>query len=280
MTKFDEIYDNLVKEVLAKGVWSGDEVRTVYADGTPASYKSLSGVNFSLDNSTDEAMLLTSRYIPFKSATREIYWIWLMRSNNVDELEKMKCYFWGEWAKPDDTGVRTIGKAYGYQLAQPIMGYDNQVDYVIGELKNNPHSRRIMTSLWNVAELPEMNLQPCVFLTMWNVLGDRVDLRVIQRSADVALGLPNNVFQYSVLHKLIAHECGLQPGMLHWSIGDTHIYDRHVDILQEQIANKLAVEPKLIIDYKDDIYDFRPDDVKVTDYDFKKMPQYKFEIAI
>lgn len=280
MTNFDLIYEDIVKNIISKGIDSQDNVRAKYEDGSFATYKSLTGINFSLDNSSDEAQILTSRYIPYKSATREIYWIWLMRSNDVDELEKMKCYFWSQWAKKDEEGKRTIGKAYGYQLNKPILDYKNQVDYVIGELKNNPSSRRILTSIWNVEELGEMNLQPCVFMTMWNVLGNRLDLRVIQRSADVALGLPNNVFQYSLLHKLMAKEANLDCGYLHWSIGDTHIYNRHIDTIMEQIKTKSSLKPKIKINFKDNIYDFTPEDVSILDYDINTLPKYKFEVAI
>lgn len=283
MTQFDAIYESIVNTIIKDGYSSGENVRAKYSDGTPATYRSVTGINFTYDNSTSEAPVLTTRYTPYKSAVREIYWVWLLRSNNVDILTDLGCKYWAEWASKDEQGNNTIRKAYGYQLAQQCMGFDNQVDYVINELKTNPTSRRILTSMWNVEDLPEMNLQPCVFLTMWNVLGNRLDLRVIQRSCDIALGLVSNLCQYAVLHKLIAHECGLKPGKIHWSIGDAHLYEEHIPTIQQQLsAPENLIEPRLEIKLPEPghLYDFHPDDVIISNYTPSSLPQYKFKIAI
>ena len=177
MSKFDKIYTELVNEVSKHGEWSDGKVRTVYADGTPAHYKSLIGHQFRIDNSTDEALVLTSRHCPVKSAIRELYWIWIMQSNNVDELNKLKCKFWNEWKREDGT----IGKAYGYQIGRPIFQYKNQLDYIIGELKNNPNSRRIISEIWVPEDLSDMALTPCVHLTQWSVVNGKLFLEVRQR---------------------------------------------------------------------------------------------------
>ncbi|MGL4733262.1 MAG: thymidylate synthase, partial [Fusobacteriaceae bacterium] len=97
LAKFDKIYRDIVKTVDRDGIWSQGEVRTRYADGTPAHYKSYIGYQFRLDNSGDEANLLTTRFSPNKAPIREIYWIWILQSNNVDELNRLGCKFWDEW---------------------------------------------------------------------------------------------------------------------------------------------------------------------------------------
>lgn len=274
MAKFDEIYKNIVKTIDEKGIWSKGNVRTKYADGTPAHYKSYIGYQFRLDNSTDEAHLITTRFAPSKSPIRELYWIWIMQSNNVDELNKLKCKFWDEW-KMDD---RTIGKAYGYQIAKKTFDYANQLDYIIGELKNNPNSRRIMSEIWIPEELDEMALTPCVHLTQWSVINGKLYLEVRQRSCDVALGLVANVFQYSVLHKLVAMECGLEPAEIIWNIHNVHIYDRHMDKLLKQVNGESFDGATIKIKDFKSIYDFRPDDVVLENYNHGEKVSY--EVAI
>lgn len=275
MSKFDNVYRDLVNAVAKDGEWSEGKVRTVYADGTPAHYKSLIGYQFRIDNSTDEALVLTTRYTPYKSAVREIYWIWIMQSNNVDELNKLKCKYWDEWKMPDGT----IGKAYGYQLAQPVFNYKNQLNYIIGELKNNPNSRRIMTEIWVPTDLKDMALTPCVHLTQWSVINGKLYLEVRQRSADIAIGVVSNLFQYAVLHKLVAMECGLQPADIIWNIHNAHIYDRHYDGLLMQVNERPTFKgPKLKINNFTSIYDFKPDDVELIDYQYGEKINY--EVAI
>ena len=274
MSKFDKEYKKIVETIDKCGIMSQGKVRTVYADGTPAHYKSYIGYQFRLDNSGDEAQLITTRFAPNKSPIRELYWIWIMQSNDVNELEKLKCKFWNEWKQEDGT----IGKAYGYQIAKKTFGYPSQLHYVINELKNNPNSRRIMTEIWVPEELDQMALTPCVHLTQWSVVNGKLYLEVRQRSCDVALGLVANVFQYSVLHKLVAMECGLEPADIIWNIHNMHIYDRHLDKLIEQVNRPEYPGAKLKINNFTSIFDFKPDDVEVIDY--KYGDKISYEIAI
>lgn len=274
MSKFDEVYAKLVKEVADKGEWSKGKVRTKYIDGSDAHYKSLIGYQIRIDNSTDEALVLTTRHTPYKSAIRELYWIWIMQSNNVEELNKLKCKYWDEWRMEDGT----IGKAYGYQLGQPIFNYKNQLDYIVGELKNNPNSRRIMSEIWVPTDLKDMALTPCVHLTQWSVVNGKLYLEVRQRSADIALGIVSNIFQYSILHKLVALECGLQPAEIIWNIHNAHIYDRHYQQLLEQIERPSFKGPKLKIENFTSIYNFKPDDVVLENYEYGE--KIKYEVAI
>lgn len=277
MSQFDKVYKELVETVLNKGTMSAGKVRTKYADGTPAHYISYIGYQFRLDNSTDEAHLITSRYAPYKSAIREIYWITKLRSNNVDELIRLGSKFWNEWKLEDGT----IGKAYGYQLAKPMLGRPSQIDYVIDELKNNPNSRRTITEIWNVDDSPEMALLPCVHLVQYNVIGNKLYMDVRQRSCDIALGLVANVFQYSVLHKLIAKECGLEPADLIWTISNAHIYDRHIEDLKKQIELPTLSGFKLDLSKVDSFNSWtNPDDITVPNYAEVVTNKIKYEVAI
>ena len=151
--------------------------------------------------------------------------------------------------------------------------------YVPVELmKKNPNSRRIMTEIWIPNELSEMALTPCVHLTQWSVIGNKLYLEVRQRSCDVALGLVANVFQYSVLHKLVALECGLEPAEIIWNIHNMHIYDRHYDKLIEQVNRKTFEPAKIKINNFKSIFDFKPDDIEIINYRYGEKVSY--EVAI
>lgn len=274
MSQFDKVYKDIVKTIENKGIWSKENVRTKYADGTPAQYKSYIGYQFRLDNSTDEAHLITTRFAPNKAPIREIYWIWILQSNNVEELNRLGCKFWDEWKMEDGT----IGKAYGYQINKPIFQYKNQLEYVVSELKNNPNSRRIMTEIWVPEELDEMALTPCVHLTQWSVINGKLYLEVRQRSCDVALGLVANVFQYSILHKLVAMECNLEPADIIWNIHNVHIYDRHIKELLKQVEREEFEGATVKIENFKSIFEFKPDDVVVENY--KCGEKINYEVAI
>lgn len=277
MSQFDKVYKELIETVLDKGVMSTGNVRTVYADGTPAHYISYIGYQFRLDNSSDEAQLITSRYAPYKSAIREIYWIWRSRSNKLSDLRKLGCKFWDEWELEDGT----IGPAYGAALDTPTFKFSNQVDYIINEIKNNPNSRRIITEIWIPEKLKDMALTPCVHLSQWSVVNGKLYLEVRQRSCDIALGLVANVFQYSVLHKLIAKECGLEPADLIWTISNAHIYDRHIEDLKKQIELPTLSGFKLDLSKVNSFSEWsNPDDITVPQYADMVTNKIKYEVAI
>lgn len=291
-TNFDKCYKDIVNLLATQGEWIKENVRTKYVDGTPAYYKSYIGINFTLKTPAlasleplDEkenanqfpAFLITTRKAAWKSSIRELFWIWFMRSNKVQDLRDLKCKYWDEFEMEDGT----IGRAYAFQMAKPMCNYPSQTDYVIGELKNNPNSRRILTDLWNVEDTPYMSLTPCVFHTAWNVINGVLHLSVVQRSCDIALGLVANIFQYQILHRLIAKECNLKVGELNWTIHNAHIYDRHYDDLLKQV-NEREIKKTPIIELPefDSIYDIHPDDIKmITDYEVSG-EQIKYEVAI
>ncbi|MBQ1395992.1 MAG: thymidylate synthase [Eubacterium sp.] len=263
MSKADVIFKDMCRNVLDHGFSTeGQVVRARWEDGTPAyTIKSFGVVNrYDL---SEEFPALTLRRTAIKTAVDELLWIWQKKSNNIHEL---KGKIWDEWA--DETG--SIGKAYGYQMAQKYkfaQGEMDQVDNVLWQLKNTPYSRRIMTNLYNFADLSEMHLEPCAYSMTFNVTGDRLNAILNQRSQDILAANNWNVVQYAVLVYMFAQVSGLKPGELVHVIADAHIYDRHVPLIRELIERPEYPAPKFHLnpDVKD-FYDFTPDDVIIEDY--------------
>ncbi|CAL7870832.1 thymidylate synthase [Fusobacterium necrophorum subsp. funduliforme] len=275
---FDDCYKDVVNYICKNGTWITENVRTKYIDGTPATYKSVIGLQLEFEPTyKDEmpaALLPTTRKATPKSSIRELFWIWILRSNKVEDLRKLGCKYWNEFELEDGS----IGRSYAYQMNKPMCGYPSQTDYVIGELKNNPNSRRTLTELWHVEDTPYMSLTPCVHLTQWSVIDGKLILSVRQRSADIALGTTANWFQYQVLHHLIAKECELEVGNMIWTIDNAHIYDRHIDDLQKQVNRPTLEPPTIYIPKFKSIYDLKPDMIEVRNY--KSHEPIKYEVAI
>lgn len=263
MSKADEIFINNMKDILDNGVWDTNfPVRPKWSDGTPAhTIKKFGIVN--RYNLNEEFPILTIRKTFFKSCVDELLWIWQKKSNNIKDL---KSKIWNQWA--DENG--SIGKAYGYQLGikhKYREGEFDQVDRVIYDLKNNPSSRRIMTNIYNFADLHEMNLYPCAYSMTFNVSGDTLNGILNQRSNDMLTANNWNVVQYSILLIMLAQVSGLKVGELVHVIADAHIYDRHIPMVKEIIAQKQYSAPKLEIDTSiTNFYDFTVDSFKLVDY--------------
>ena len=208
-----------------------------------------------------EFPILTTKFVAFKTSVKEILWIWQKQSNDVRVLQQWNCHVWDEWMQADGT----IGKAYGYQLAKY-----HQVDTLLKTLKENPQSRRMVVSMWNVEDLPEMALQPCAFLTMWDVSADnRLNCMLVQRSGDMGLGIPFNMAQYAALVYMIAQVSGLRPGLFTHVINNAHIYENHVEALKTQLArrNEAYPAPRLQLNPEiKDFYDFKPEDIVLENY--------------
>lgn len=208
-----------------------------------------------------EFPILTTKFVAFKTSVKEILWIWQKQSNDVRALQQWNCHVWDEWMQEDGT----IGKAYGYQLAKY-----HQVDTLLKTLKENPQSRRMVVSMWNVEDLPEMALQPCAFLTMWDVSADnRLNCMLVQRSGDMGLGVPFNMAQYAALVCMIAQVSGLRPGLFTHVINNAHIYENHVEALKTQLArrNEAYPAPRLRLNPEiKDFYDFKPEDIVLENY--------------
>lgn len=264
MSRADEIFVQNCKDILENGIWDTDlEVRPRWEDGEPAHTVKKFGI-VNRYNLSEEFPILTIRRTYWKSAIDELLWIWQAKSNNVNEL---RTRVWDAWA--DESG--SIGKAYGYQLGVKHHypeGDMDQVDKVLWDLKHNPASRRIITNIYNHADLSEMALYPCAYSMTFNVSGNKLNAILNQRSQDMLAANNWNVVQYSVLTCMIAQVSGLEPGEFVHVIADAHIYDRHVPLIEEIIKNPQKEAPKFIIDPAvDDFYKFTRDSFKMEGYE-------------
>ena len=285
MTKFDHIYKDIVLDIINNGKMQKGNVRAKYADGTPAYTKYIHGVNFVIE--PDELPILQSKRVAWKTALVEMEWIWQEMSNDLDWLQERDCHIWDEWEIKEGFWNGTIGKAYGYQLRDKLRKINekwfNQVEYVIHQIKNNPRSRRILTTLYNVEDLKDMALEPCVYETQWEVDDDDyLILHVRQRSADMALGSVINVLQYSVLHRLMAKSTGKKLGNMYWSIGNAHIYDRHLELLEKQVTADISElekeKPVLNLPEGSDFFATPLSEVDIKNYHHNG--NFKYEVAI
>lgn len=276
MSRADELFIQNCRDILDNGVWDTDrEVRPRWEDGTPAHTIKKFGIVNRYDLS-EEFPLLTLRRTYWKSAIDELLWIWQAKSNNVNEL---RTRVWDAWA--DESG--SIGKAYGYQLGVKHHypeGDMDQVDRVIWDLKHNPASRRIMTNIYNFADLSEMALYPCAYSMTFNVSGNRLNAILNQRSQDFLAANNWNVVQYAALTMMMAQISGFEPGELVHVIADAHIYDRHVPAIEELIRNEPKRAPKFIIDPEvDDFYKFTRDSFRVENYEYSEFNR-KIPVAV
>ena len=276
MSTADKIFKKNIEDILENGVWDTDyPVRPHWEDGTPAhTIKKFGIVNeYDLEK---ELPILTIRKTNFENCLDELLWIWQKKSNNVHDL---RSHIWDSWA--DETG--SIGKAYGYQLAKKAVypeGEFDQVDRVLFDLKNNPHSRRILTNIYNFDDLHEMHLYPCAYSMTFNVSGDKLNGILNQRSNDMLTANNWNVLQYSLLIMIFAQVSGLKPGKFIHVIADAHLYDRHIDLVNEVLAKPEHPAPKLVMnpDVKN-FYDFKLEDFKLENYEFEKLGK-KIPVAI
>ena len=276
MGSADVAFIETCKNILEHGSWVKDEkVRPKWPDGTPAYTKKLFCVVNRYDLSK-EFPLITLRPISLKLAVDEILWIYQKKSNNIKDLGS---HIWDSWA--DENG--TIGKAYGYQAGVKHHykeGDFDMIDKVLYDLKNTPSSRRIMTNLYNFADLSEMALYPCAYSMTFNVTDGKLCAILNQRSQDMLSANGWNVAQYAALVMMIAQATGLEPGEFVHVIADCHIYDRHIPIIEELIKRPVYDSPKVTLDPSiKDFYSFTPDSFKVENYVHgDKIP--KFEVAI
>ena len=265
MSYADRVYMQTCREILSRGVSDeGLPVRPHWEDGTPAHTIKLFGVVNRYDLQR-EFPLMTLRRTYWKSAIDELLWIWQKKSNDVRLLGS---HIWDSWA--DENG--TIGKAYGYQLRQKHRypeGEFDQVDRVLYDLKHNPQSRRILTSMYNFADLSEMALYPCAYSMTFNVSGSRLNAILNQRSQDMLTANNWNVVQYAALVYMFAQVSGLVPGELVHVIADCHIYDRHIPMVEKML--KLEPLPPAEVSLDPDVtdfYAFTKDSFRVEHYQY------------
>jgi thymidylate synthase len=214
---YEKQYINIVENILNYGYY--DNNRT----GVPTYKLPHQIIQVDLQK---EFPILKTKQVAFKTATKEMLWIWQSQSNDVTLLQNQNVLIWDEWVDENNT----IGKAYGYQIAKY-----KQLDKLIETLKANPQDRRMIVSLWNIEDLPEMQLQPCCYQTIWDVTDGRLNCMLVQRSGDIPLGVPFNTTQYAVLVHMIAQVTGLQVGQLTHVINNAHIYENQIDGMKEQV---------------------------------------------
>ena len=269
--------------MIEQGGFEDINPRPKYIDGTPAHTKSINHQYRSYDLSTGDFPITTLRPIAWKTAIKEILWIYQDASNSLDLLHnKYNVFYWDEWPSKDMPG--TIGARYG----EVVRRYD-LMNNLLNDIQKDPYGRRHIIDLWQYKELNETDgLCPCAFLTNWNVRGEYLDMLLFQRSGDMlmASGAGNvNEIQYAALLMMVARHCGYKPGRFTHIIANEQIYDRHWEA-----ANKLrnrfeTVSPengsvKMILNpEKTNFYDFTIDDFQLENYNPIK-PQLNLEIAI
>lgn len=211
-------------------------------------------------NLEKEFPILTTKFVAFKTAVKELLWIYKDQSNNVKELQEQNVHIWDEWMGEDGT----IGTCYGWVVEK----YD-QINKLIDALKNNPQDRRMMLNLWQIEHLKGGKLEPCCFCTMWDVTDGKLNCMLIQRSGDFPLGVPFNTTQYAVLVHMLAQVTGLKVGLFTHVINNAHVYENQIEGMKTQLSRKDDIydAPKFWINPEiKDFYDFTADDVKLIEY--------------
>ena len=264
MSYADKVFISVCRDILAEGFWDTElAVRPRWEDGTSAHTVKKFGVVNRYDLRR-EFPAMTLRPTAFKNCADELLWIWQKKSNDVAQL---RSHIWDAWADEDGT----IGKAYGYQLGVKHRysdGWFDQVDRVLKDLRENPASRRMVTSLFNHHDLSEMGLYPCAWSMTFNVSGRTLNAVLNQRSQDMLTASNWNVCQYALLVHMLAQVSGLEAGELVHVIADCHIYDRHVPLVERLLEREPRPAPRLWIDPAvTDFYDFTVDSFRLEGYD-------------
>ena len=261
-------YLDLLNTIMTTGVDRGDRTGT----GT----RSIFGHQMRFDLSQGFP-LLTTKKLHLKSIIYELLWF-LAGDTNARYLQEHGVRIWNEWADPDGS----LGHIYGYQWRSwPDYrgGSIDQITQAVNDIVNNPESRRIIVSAWNVGDLDNMNLPPCPAFFQFYVADGRLSLQLYQRSADCFLGVPFNIASYALLTMMMAQVTGLKPGDFIHTLGDTHIYHNHFDQVKLQLTREPRPLPRMVInpDVKS-IFDFRYEDFELRDYD--PWPHIKATVAV
>jgi thymidylate synthase len=247
-----------------------DLLNRVLNEGTPKSDRTGTGtisifghqMRFDL---ADGFPCLTTKKLHLKSIIYELLWF-LQGDTNVKYLQDNGVRIWNEWADNDGD----LGHIYGYQWRSwPDYqgGHIDQITEVINTIKNNPNSRRMLVSAWNVADLNTMNLPPCHLLFQFYVADGKLSLQLYQRSADVFLGVPFNIASYALLLLMTAQVTGLQAGDFIHTLGDAHIYLNHSEQVKQQLNREPRALPQMNINREvTDIFGFEYEDFELIDY--------------
>ena len=250
-------YINLLDRVLEEGVKKEDRTGT----GTISVFGHQMRFNMA-----EGFPMLTTKKLHLKSIIYELLWF-LKGDTNIKYLTDNGVRIWNEWA--DENG--DLGHVYGYQWRSwPDYngGHIDQISEVINTIKNNPDSRRIIVSSWNVGDLNNMNLPPCHAFFQFYVANGKLSLQLYQRSADIFLGVPFNVASYALLLKMVAQVTGLEEGDFVHTLGDAHIYTNHLEQVKLQLSRKPKKLPNIKINPEvKSIFDFQFEDFQLENYD-------------
>ena len=220
--------------------------------------------------------LVTTKKIHFKSVVYELLWF-IKGETNIKFLTDNGVRIWNPWA--DEKGE--LGRIYGYQWRSWTAEDRNidQLSQVIEQIKNNPNSRRLIVSAWNVGDLDKMALPPCHILFQFYVANGKLSCQLYQRSADLFIGVPFNIASYALLTKMIAQVTGLQAGEFIHTLGDAHIYLNHIEQVKLQLSRQPKPLPKLELNPEiKNLFDFTYDDIKLIRYD--PHPHIKADVAV
>ena len=250
-------YLDLLNHIIENGTQKGDRTGT----GTISCFGHQ--LRFNLQEGFP---MLTTKKLHLKSIIHELLWF-LKGETNIEYLKENKVRIWDEWA--DENG--DLGPVYGKQWRKWVSNEGEVIDQINGAInliKNNPESRRIIVSAWNVGELEKMALMPCHAFFQFYVRDGKLSCQLYQRSADAFLGVPFNISSYSLLTCMIAQICDLEPGEFIWTGGDCHLYSNHLDQAKLQVSRKPMKLPKLILnsDIKN-IDDFKAEDIQILGYE-------------
>jgi len=217
-------------------------------------------------NLQDGFPLVTTKKLHLKSIIHELIWF-LSGDTNIKYLKDNGVRIWDEWADAEGN----LGPVYGYQWRSwptPDGGHIDQISQVVNQIKNNPDSRRMIVSAWNVADVNQMALPPCHTLFQFYVLDGKLSCQLYQRSADIFLGVPFNIASYALLTMMMAQVCGLEYGDFIHTFGDAHIYNNHLEQANLQLSRDPRPLPTMKInpDVKD-IFSFKYEDFTLVDYD-------------
>lgn len=250
-------YLELLQHILDRGTLKGDRTGT----GTLSTF----GYQMRFDMS-EGFPLLTTKKLHLKSIIHELLWF-LKGDTNVAYLQENGVRIWNEWA--DENG--NLGPIYGSQWRSwPDYdgGFIDQMSQAVNDIKNNPDSRRIIVSAWNVAALPQMKLPPCHAFFQFYVADGKLSLQLYQRSADSFLGVPFNIASYALLLLMTAQVTGLEAGEFIHTLGDAHLYVNHLEQAQLQLSRSPRPLPRMIINPDvDDLFSFKYSDFQLENYD-------------
>jgi len=221
--------------------------------------------------------LQTTKKVHLKSVIHELLWF-LKGSTNIGYLKENGVSIWDEWA--DENG--DLGPVYGSQWRSWQTSDGSTIDQIsnlIENIKNNPDSRRLIVSAWNVGEVDKMKLPPCHCFFQFYIANDKLSCQLYQRSADIFLGVPFNIASYALLTLMIAQVTNLAPGEFVHTLGDAHIYSNHIEQVKQQLSREAKDLPIMKINpHIKDIFSFKYDDFEILNYD--PHPLIKAPVAV